>query len=62
MEAFHEAPEMLVINPDVCIDCEMCVVECPVDAIFHEDDLPTDAVSALELNARMSEIYPVAIT
>jgi ferredoxin len=31
---------MLVIDPDECIDCTLCVAECPVDAIFAEDDVP----------------------
>lgn len=61
VEAFHEGPEMLYINPDVCIDCEMCVVECPVDAIFHEDDLPKEEAAALGLNSRMAQEYPVAV-
>jgi len=31
---------MLVIDPDECIDCTLCVAECPVEAIFAEDDVP----------------------
>jgi ferredoxin len=31
---------MLVIDPDECIDCTLCVPECPVEAIFAEDDVP----------------------
>ena len=31
---------MLVIDPDECIDCTLCVAECPVEAIFAEDDGP----------------------
>ena len=61
VEAFHEGPDMLFINPDVCIDCEMCVVECPVDAIYHDDDLPEDLADARELNARMAEHFPVVV-
>ena len=34
--------EFLVINPDECIDCALCEPECPVDAIFSEDELPED--------------------
>jgi ferredoxin len=30
---------MLYIHPDECIDCEACVPECPVEAIYHEDNL-----------------------
>ncbi|MGE7091939.1 4Fe-4S dicluster domain-containing protein [Lysinibacillus sp. NPDC048646] len=35
-----------VINPDLCIDCGACEVVCPVEAIFHEDDLPAEYQSA----------------
>ena len=42
VECFYEGETMLYIHPDECIDCEACVPECPVEAIFHEDDLPED--------------------
>ena len=35
VECFYEGEQMLYIHPDECIDCEACVPECPVDAIFH---------------------------
>ena len=40
VDCFHEGPNMLVIDPDECIDCTLCVPECPVEAIFAEDDVP----------------------
>ncbi len=40
VECFYEGESMLYIHPDECIDCEACVPECPVEAIFHEDNLP----------------------
>lgn len=43
--------EMLYINPDVCIDCGLCVDECPVRAIFPEDELPDDWKAFAEKNA-----------
>ena len=49
---------MLYINPEDCIDCEACVAECPTEAIFHEDDVPKEFSSDIELNARMSLILP----
>ena len=49
---------MLVIHPDECIDCALCEPECPVDAIFSEDELPPDQESFLELNAELAEIWP----
>ena len=55
---FHEGPNMLVIDPDECIDCTLCEPECPVDAIVSEDDLPDDQHSFLELNAELAKIWP----
>ena len=58
VEAFHEAPDRLLINPDTCIDCEACVPECPVDAIFAEDNVPEDQKEWIELN-KEAETHPV---
>ncbi len=46
---------MLYIHPDECIDCEACVPECPVEAIYHEDNLPEEWASYTELNAEKAE-------
>ena len=51
VECFYEGETMLYIHPDECIDCEACVPECPVEAIFHEDDVPDEWKSYIELNA-----------
>lgn len=59
-ESFHVGPDMLFINPDSCIDCHGCVVECPVEAIFHEDDIPNEFTSDIELNREMAPKYPLA--
>ena len=58
IECFHIGPEMLYIDSDLCIDCEMCVHECPVDAIYHEDDLPDEFAGDLELNKKMVRVWP----
>ena len=44
VDCFREGPNFLVIDPDECIDCTLCVAECPVEAIFAEDDLPADQI------------------
>ena len=55
---FYEGPNFLVIHPDECIDCALCEPECPIDAIFSEDELPADQENFLELNAELAEIWP----
>ena len=49
---------MLVIHPDECIDCALCEPECPVDAIFPEDEIPPGQEEFLALNAELAEIWP----
>ena len=48
-EEYAEA-KMLYINPDECIDCGACIPECPVDAIFDEDDLPAQWSEYTKIN------------
>ena len=50
---------MLVIDPDECIDCTLCEPECPVEAIFSEDELPAGQEKFLALNTELSQIWPV---
>lgn len=38
VDCFHEDDELLVIDPDVCIDCGVCIPECPIDAIVNDDN------------------------
>lgn len=59
VDCFHEGAEMLVINPDECIDCNLCVPECPVDAIFSEYDLPEDQKDFTNYNLNKSAIWPI---
>ena len=47
----------MVIDPDECIDCTLCVAECPVEAIYAEDDVPSDQQQYTELNAELSKIW-----
>ena len=54
-DAFYEGPNFLVINPDECIDCNLCVAECPVGAIFDEDDLTAEQLPFLALNQQLSQ-------
>lgn len=58
VDCFYEGPNFLVIHPDECIDCALCEPECPVDAIFSEDELPEDQQAFLELNAELAQVWP----
>lgn len=58
VECFYEGAQMLYINPDECIDCEACVPECPVEAIFHEDNVPEAAREFIALNAEEAPKHP----
>ena len=59
VDCFHEGPNMLVIDPDECIDCALCEPECPVDAIFADDEIPEGQEKFLKLNQELSQLWPV---
>ncbi len=50
---------MLVIDPEECIDCALCVPECPVDAIFADEDVPQDQQHMIARNAEFAPRWPV---
>ena len=54
VDCFKEGPNMLVIDPDECIDCAVCIPESPVNAIYADVDLPADQRHFVELNAELS--------
>ncbi|MGV3740371.1 MAG: ferredoxin FdxA [Gammaproteobacteria bacterium] len=58
VDCFYEGPNFLVIHPDECIDCALCEPECPVNAIFSEDDLPQNQKAFLEINAELAQKWP----
>ena len=57
VDCFREGPNFLVIEPDECIDCTLCVAECPVEAIYAEDDVPQNQRHYIQLNAELSQIW-----
>jgi ferredoxin len=61
VDCFREGPNFLVIAPDECIDCAVCIAECPVNAIHADSDLPEDLQHFLALNAELADQWP-AIT
>jgi ferredoxin len=57
-DCFREGEQMLFIDPQQCIDCEACVPECPVEAIFHEDNVPEAWKEFVALNEEMAAVCP----
>jgi ferredoxin len=55
VDCFREGPNFLVIDPDECIDCTLCVAECPVEAIYAEDDVPPEQREFIDLNRDLSK-------
>jgi ferredoxin len=56
VDCFYEGENMLVINPDECIDCGVCEPECPVDAI--QPDTDDDAQKWVSINAQYAAVWP----
>ena len=59
VDCFREGPNFLVIEPDECIDCAVCIPECPVNAIFAEEDVPADQKKFIALNVELARGWPV---
>jgi ferredoxin len=58
VDCFREGANMLVIDPDECIDCAVCIPECPVNAIMAEEDVPADQQHFIALNAELTPAWP----
>ncbi|MGB9429511.1 MAG: ferredoxin FdxA [Gammaproteobacteria bacterium] len=59
VDCFHEGPNFLVIDPEECIDCTLCVAECPAEAIFADGDVPNGQEYFLAINAELALKWPV---
>lgn len=57
VDCFRAGPNMLVIDPDECIDCALCEPECPANAIFSEDDVPDHMKEFVAINAERSKVW-----
>ena len=57
VDCFYVGENMLVIHPDECIDCGVCVPECPAEAIFPDSD-PSAEPRWLELNSKYAGLWP----
>jgi len=62
VDAFRAGVNFLVIDPDECIDCMLCVPECPVEAIFAEGDVPADQRDFVALNAELAKQWKPIVT
>ncbi len=58
VDCFYEGSNFLVIHPDECIDCALCVPECPGSAIMEDRDVPEDQQVFIQLNAELAAIWP----
>jgi ferredoxin len=58
VDCFREGPNFLAIDPDECIDCAVCVAECPVNAIFAEEDVPSDQQAFIKINVDLARNWP----
>ena len=57
VDCFVEGPNFLAIDPDGCIDCAVCVPECPENAIYAEDNVPEDQRQFIAINAELAKIW-----
>src|SRR5437899_1483250 len=58
VDCFRVGPNFLTIDPDECIDCAVCVAECPVNAIYAEEDVPADQQQFIKLNEVLARNWP----
>jgi len=56
VDCFRQGPNFLTIDPDECIDCAVCIAECPVEAIYADTDVPPDQQHMIALNAELAKL------
>jgi ferredoxin len=61
VDCFREGENFLVIEPEDCIDCSLCVSECPANAIYAEDDVPNDQRHFIALNAELARSWKAIV-
>lgn len=59
VDAFREGPNFLAIDPEACIDCSLCLPECPVEAIFAEEDVPAGMGEFIAINRELAGGWPL---
>lgn len=58
VDCFREGANFLVIEPDECVDCGLCEIECPVEAIFSISELAPERMHCAALNAELAKQWP----
>lgn len=59
VDCFYEGPNFLAINPDECIDCGVCIPECPVNAIVEDSSKDVEKIDFwIDLNERLAKKWP----
>lgn len=58
VNCFKGGENFIVIDPNECIDCGVCIPECPVEAIYADTDLPADQRHFLDLNRELAASWP----
>lgn len=58
VDCFKVGPNFLVIDPDECIDCAVCIPECPVNSIYAAEDVPEDQKEFIQINADLARVWP----
>jgi ferredoxin len=58
VNCFYQGENMLVINPDECIDCGVCEPECPIEAIKSDEELQPNELAWAALNRKYSALWP----
>jgi ferredoxin len=59
VDCFHEGPNFLAIDPEACIDCGVCVPECPTNAIYDAAEVPAGQERFIALNAEFARSWPL---
>lgn len=58
VDCFKMGDNFLIIDPTECIDCAVCIPECPVNAIYAEEDVPEDQKDFIQINRSLSLSWP----